>query len=33
MVERYAHLATDHLAEAASRLNPVLLGYDSATVA
>jgi integrase len=33
MVERYAHLAPEHLAEAASRLNPVLLGYDSATVA
>ena len=33
MVERYAHLAPDHLAEAASRLNSVLPGYDSATVA
>lgn len=29
----YAHLAPDHLAEAVSRLNSVLLGYDSATVA
>lgn len=33
MVERYAHLAPDHLVEAASRLNSVLPGYDSATVA
>ncbi|HLO64978.1 MAG TPA: tyrosine-type recombinase/integrase [Azonexus sp.] len=33
MVERYAHLAPDHLAEAASRLNSVLTGYDPATVA
>ena len=33
MVERYAHLAPDHLAEAASRLDPWLPGYDLATVA
>lgn len=33
MVERYAHLAPDHLAEAASRLNSVLGGYELATVA
>ncbi len=32
MVERYAHLAPEHLAEAASRLNEVLSGYDPATV-
>ncbi|MFZ3087945.1 MAG: site-specific integrase [Methylotenera sp.] len=32
MVERYAHLASDHLAIAASRLDSVLLGYDLATV-
>lgn len=31
MVERYAHLAPDHLAQAASRLNLVLPGYDLAT--
>lgn len=31
MVERYAHLAPDHLAEAASRLNSVIPGYVSAT--
>lgn len=31
MVERYAHLAPDHLAEAASRLDPVLNGYVLAT--
>lgn len=31
MVERYAHLAPDHLASAASRLDSVLAGYDSAT--
>ena len=31
MVERYAHLAPDHLALAASRLDNVLIGYDSAT--
>ena len=31
MVERYAHLAPDHLALAASRLDPMLLSYDSAT--
>ena len=33
MVERYAHLAPDHLARAAARLDSVLIGYDSATVA
>ena len=32
MVERYAHLAPDHLAVAASRLDSVLIGYDLATV-
>ena len=31
MVERYAHLAPDHLAQAASRLDGVLGGYDVAT--
>lgn len=31
MVERYAHLAPDHLALAASRLDSVLVGYDRAT--
>ncbi len=31
MVERYAHLAPDSLAVAASRLDSVLAGYDSAT--
>lgn len=31
MVERYAHLAPDHLAAAASRLDTVLSGYDLAT--
>jgi len=33
MVERHAQLAPDHLSEAASRLNSVLPGYDSATLA
>lgn len=33
MVERYAHLAPDHLANAAARLDSVMIGYDSATVA
>ncbi|WP_232058771.1 tyrosine-type recombinase/integrase [Azospira sp. I09] len=33
MVERYAHLAPDHLALAASRLDSVLASYDSATAA
>ena len=33
MVERYAHLAPDHLAFAASRLDSVLKGYDLATQA
>jgi len=32
MVERYAHLAPDQLAHAASRLDSVFLGYDLATV-
>ena len=32
MVERYAHLAPDQLAHAASRLNSMFVGYDSATV-
>lgn len=32
MVERYAHLAPDHLAEAAKRLDRVFDGYDLATV-
>ncbi|MFA5371513.1 MAG: hypothetical protein WC298_06040 [Sideroxydans sp.] len=33
MVERYAHLAPDHLAAAAARLDSVVIGYDLATVA
>lgn len=33
MVERYAHLASDHLAKAAARLDSVMIGYDPATVA
>ena len=33
MVERYAHLASDHLANAAARLDSLMIGYDSATVA
>lgn len=32
MVERYAHLASDHLAESAARLGSVVDGYDLATV-
>ena len=32
MVERYAHLAPDHLALAASRIDSLLVGYDLATV-
>ncbi|MGO8754461.1 MAG: tyrosine-type recombinase/integrase [Gallionellaceae bacterium] len=32
MVERYAHLSSDHLANAAARLDSVLDGYDLATV-
>jgi integrase len=32
MVERYAHLAPDHLAQAANRLDPVLGSYDLATL-
>jgi integrase len=32
MVERYAHLASDHLAKAANRLDPLLGGYDLATL-
>ena len=31
MVERYAHLAPDHLAKAANRLDPLFGGYDLAT--
>jgi len=31
MVERYAHLAPDHLAQAANRIDPLLGGYDLAT--
>ena len=31
MVERYAHLAPESLAVAASRLDSMLAGYDSAT--
>jgi integrase len=31
MVERYAHLAPDHLAKAANRLDALLGGYDLAT--
>jgi hypothetical protein len=31
MVERYAHLAPDHLAKAAGRLDSLLSGYDLAT--
>src|SRR5437764_2652383 len=31
MVERYAHLAPDHLAQAANRLDSLLGGYDLAT--
>jgi hypothetical protein len=30
MVERYAHLAPDHLAKAANRIDPPLDGYDLA---
>lgn len=32
MVERYAHLAPDHLASAAARLDSIVIGYDLATV-
>jgi integrase len=32
MVERYAHLSADHLANAAARLNAVTVSYDPATV-
>jgi len=31
LVERHAHLAPDHLAVAASRLDPPLVSYDPAT--
>ncbi len=31
MVERYAHLAPDHLATAAGRIDALLAGYDLAT--
>ena len=33
MLKRYAHLAPDHLAAAAARLNSVVIGHDLATVA
>lgn len=33
MVERYAHLAPEHLATAAARLDGLMIGYDLATVA
>ena len=33
MVERYAHLAPDHLAKAATRIDSLLNGYDLATPA
>lgn len=33
MVERYAHLAPDHLANAAARLDGMFSGYDLATIA
>jgi hypothetical protein len=32
MVGRYAHVASEHLAVAASRLDTVLAGYDLAIV-
>lgn len=32
IVERYAHLAPDHLAKAANRLDSLLGGYDLATL-
>jgi len=32
MVERYAHLAPDYLTHAAGRIDPLLGGYDSATL-
>jgi len=32
MVERYAHLALDHLAKPANRLDSLLSGYDLATL-
>jgi hypothetical protein len=32
MVERYAHLAPDHLATAVNRLDSLLGGYDLATL-
>lgn len=32
MVERYAHVAPDHLAQAAARLESIEVGYDLATV-
>jgi hypothetical protein len=31
MVERYAHVAPDHLAQAATRIDSLLGGYDLAT--
>jgi hypothetical protein len=32
MVERYAHLAPDHLAKAANRIDPLLESYNFATL-
>jgi len=32
MVERYAHLAPDHLSKAANRLDALIGGYDLATL-
>jgi hypothetical protein len=32
MVERYAHQAPDHLAQAANRLDSLLGGYDLVTL-
>ena len=32
MVERYAHLAPEHLAKAANRLDSLIGGYDFATL-
>jgi hypothetical protein len=32
MVARYANLAPDHLGQAAARIDPLLEGYDFATL-
>jgi hypothetical protein len=32
MVERYAHLAPDHLAKAANKLDSLFASYDPATL-